>query len=147
MAKKTRIRGSISLIPNKKGEGIQAEIVTRPNTGQQGIFIPLGKNPSIHVKTVDDGTTYVNLDIEIVPTPNNEKSSHMVKLDVRNENREKFGLTWDQVNQSYTPIVGNLRTYPGTEDAGQPIQQPVQQPAQPGAYQGPDMPAEFDSAW
>ena len=149
MAKKIVYKGSVSLIKNKKGEGLNTETIIR--NGKKGVFIPIDENPSVYVKINPDGSKIINIDIEVVPTPNNQYgNSHYVTLDVGKANREKYGIQSNQL-RSHKPIVGNLRQF----EYDVPDQN-GQQGGYQGGYQG-DMPADiadqpaapeqFDGSW
>lgn len=149
MAKRITYKGSVTLFTNRKDKngqpikGIVSECLRHPQTGKPGVFIPIDENPSVFVSERNDGRT-INLDIELVETPNNQYgNSHMIKLAIGKENRQKLGnLTNEQWN-AYTPPVGNLKRFEfETRDDQQP-----QQPAQQGGYNGEDMPEQFDSSW
>jgi hypothetical protein len=110
MAKRKILLGSISLVPGKDGKGLKAEITTNQR-GLQGVFIPFDFNPAVYVKARQDGSTLVNLDIEIVETPDSKYgNSHMIKLSVGKENRQRLGQPTREQMDEYTPIVGNIKT-------------------------------------
>jgi hypothetical protein len=57
------------------------------------------------------------LDIFIRATQNNQYgNSHFVKANVGKTNREKFGISREQLQQ-YSPILGNLKPYTGGQNA------------------------------
>ena len=149
MAKNNTFRGSISLIKNKKGQGLTYEPIIRqsgPFKGMPCIVLPINElNPAIYYKKNDDGSKVINLDIEVRPTPNNQYgNSHYIRLSVGKENRQKYGITNDKLNE-LTPIVGNLKEFTFEGDRG---------PS--GAAQGEDdmppstpqaSPEPFDPTW
>lgn len=141
MAKKVKFLGSVSLVKDKNGKGLVSETIVHPKTGKKGIFIPVDDNPSIYVKVREDGKKTINLDIEIVETPNNTYgNSHLIKLNIGRENRQKLGNLSREQQDQLTPIVGNIRRFEfETQDNNGVGQQ--------GGYQGEDMPAEFSDTW
>jgi len=81
--------------------------------GQDCIVIPKGSNPSIFVTTTKNGATKAYLDVVIRESPNNQfGNTHFVKASVGKTNREKLGLTKEEL-QKYTPIIGNLKVFEG----------------------------------
>lgn len=140
MAKRTVYRGSVSLVKNSKGEGLNGETIIR--NGVKGIFIPVENNPAIYFKVKEDNSKIINLDIEVTPTPDNKYgNSHYIRLSVGKENREKYGIQPDQL-KNHTPIVGNLKeftyqTKDGTEGEDLP----------PSTPQAGNAPQQFDPSW
>ena len=54
------------------------------------------------------------LDLFVRATQNNQYgNTHFVKANVGKTNREKYGISKDDLGQ-YSPILGNLRPYAGT---------------------------------
>lgn len=81
--------------------------------GKNSIVIPVDSNPSIFVTTTKNGTNKAYLDIVIRESPNNQfGNTHFVKANVGKSNRERLGLTREDLPK-YTPIIGNLKTYEG----------------------------------
>lgn len=154
MAKRITYKGSVTLFTNRKDRNGQplksliSECIRHPKTGKPGVFIPIEDNPSIYLSERNGGRT-INLDIEAVETPNNQYgNSHLLKLSIGKENRQKLGTLTNEQYDQYTPIVGNLKRFEFEDRQGQ-------QEGQQG-YQGPDMPAniagggapqEFDGSW
>ena len=151
MAKKTTYKGSVTLYTNRKDKttgqpvkGLVSECLRHPQTGTPGIFIPIDVNPSIYVNE-RDGVRSISLDIELVETPNSKWGSHMIKLAVGKENRQKLGTLTNEQWNDLTPPVGNIKTIPGDQNGQQ------------GGYQGPNMPEsiaggnaappQFDGSW
>lgn len=134
MAKRTTYLGSISLLKTKKGEGLVSEPIM--HNGKKGIFISIDDNPAIYYKKNEDGTRTCNLDIEVKPVTNSQFSnSHMIKLNVGKENRQKFNIQGAQM-KDHTPIVGNLKAFEFEDRSSQ----------------GDDLPAgntpeQFDTDW
>ena len=134
MAKRTTHLGNIAL----------TNLVhqTRICEGKKGIFIPLEDNPCLFLSE-KNGKKTINLDIEVKPTPNNKYGSDfMVKASVGRENRQKLGISREEMER-YTPILGNLRTFE-FEDRQQGA--PTGQGTAPSGP-APDLPEEFDGSW
>ena len=54
----------------------------------------------------------MDLDIEVIPTPNSQYSDKMVKASLPKSVRDKCGVTFDSEEyKKMTPILGNLKTY------------------------------------
>lgn len=86
------------------------------------IVIPTN-NPSVFVCRTKNGTEKAYLDIVIRESPNNQYgNTHFVKANVGKTNRERFGITREDMPK-YTPIIGNLKRF----EAAQPAQE---QPAE-----------------
>lgn len=103
MAKRTKDIGHIRL------SELKHEVATK--AGVQGIFIPFNPNPCIYVNT-KDGKTTVDLDVEVIPTPNSKYSNKMVKASLPKSYREQNGVSFDSDRyKELTPILGNLKTY------------------------------------
>ena len=103
MAKRTKDIGHVRL------SELNHEVATK--AGVQGIFIPFNSNACIFVNT-KDGKTTVDLDIEVIPTPNSKYSNKMVKASLPKSYREKNGVSFDSERyKELTPILGNLKTY------------------------------------
>lgn len=74
------------------------------------IIIP-SSNPSVFVCDTKSGQKKAYLDIVIRESPNNQfGNTHFVKTNVGKTNRERLGITRDDI-QKYTPIIGNLKTF------------------------------------
>ena len=89
--------------------------------GQDSIVIPTGANPAIFVSTTKNGSTKAYLDIVVKETSNNQfGNTHFVKTNVGKSNRERLGISRDDLPK-YTPIIGNLKTFEshGQSQAGQ----------------------------
>lgn len=109
MAKRIKDIGHIRL------SELKHEVATK--AGVQGIFIPFNTNPCIFVNTKDDKTT-VDLDVEVIPTPNSKYSDKMVKASLPKSYREQNGVSFDSERyKELTPILGNLKTYEFEEQA------------------------------
>lgn len=86
------------------------------------IVIPTN-NPSVFVCRTKNGAEKAYLDIVIRESPNNQYgNTHFVKANVGKSNRERFGITREDMPK-YTPIIGNLKRF----EAAQPAQE---QPAE-----------------
>lgn len=86
------------------------------------IVIPTN-NPSVFVCRTKNGAEKAYLDIVIRESPNNQYgNTHFVKANVGKSNRERFGITREDMPK-YTPIIGNLKRF----EAAQPVQE---QPAE-----------------
>ena len=86
------------------------------------IVIPTN-NPSVFVCRTKNGAEKAYLDIVIRESPNNQYgNTHFVKANVGKTNRERFGITREDMPK-YTPIIGNLKRF----EAAQPAQE---QPAE-----------------
>ena len=89
--------------------------------GKNSIVIPVDSNPSIFVTTTKNGTNKAYLDIVIRESPNNQfGNTHFVKANVGKSNREKLGISREEL-QKYTPIIGNLKTFESSAKAQQPV--------------------------
>ena len=86
------------------------------------IVIPTN-NPSVFVCRTKNGAEKAYLDIVIRESPNNQYgNTHFVKANVGKSNRERFGISREDMPK-YTPIIGNLKRF----DAAQSVQE---QPAE-----------------
>ena len=86
------------------------------------IVIPTN-NPSVFVCKTKNGAEKAYLDIVIRESPNNQYgNTHFVKANVGKSNRERFGISREDLPK-YTPIIGNLKRF----EAAQPVQE---QPAE-----------------
>ena len=86
------------------------------------IVIPTN-NPSVFVCRTKNGAEKAYLDIVIRESPNNQYgNTHFVKANVGKSNRERFGISREDLPK-YTPIIGNLKRF----EAAQPVQE---QPAE-----------------
>lgn len=103
MAKKTKDIGHVRLSELKCA-------IAQMNS-EQGIFIPFRPNACIFVSN-KDGKTTVDLDIEVIPTPNSKYSDKMVKASLPKSFRDKNRISFDSDEyKALTPILGNLKTY------------------------------------
>ena len=103
MAKKTKDIGHVRLS--------ELKCAIAQMSGERGIFIPFRPNACIFVNE-KDGKTTVDLDIEVIPTPNSQYSDKMVKASLPKSVRDKCGLSFDSEEyKKMTPILGNLKTY------------------------------------
>lgn len=103
MAKRTTDIGHIRL------SDLASEIATK--AGKRGIFIPFEDNACIFVNE-KEGKTNVDLDIEVIPTPNSQYSDKMVKASLPKSYRQAHNLRFDSDEyKRITPILGNLKTY------------------------------------
>ena len=86
------------------------------------IVIPTN-NPSVFVCRTKNGAEKAYLDIVIRESPNNQYgNTHFVKANVGKSNRERFGISREDMPK-YTPIIGNLKRF----EAAQSVQE---QPAE-----------------
>ena len=84
--------------------------------GQECIVIPCPANPAIFHMVTRNGQQKALLDIFIRATQNNQYgNSHFVKANVGKTNREKLGISREQLQQ-YSPILGNLKPYTGSQN-------------------------------
>ena len=89
--------------------------------GHNSIVIPVDSNPSIFVTTTKNGTTKAYLDIVIRESPSNQfGNTHFVKANVGKSNREKLGLSREEL-QKYAPVIGNLKTFEATQKSQRPV--------------------------
>lgn len=89
--------------------------------GRNCIVIPVENNPSIFVTSTKSGAARAYLDIVIRESPNNQfGNTHFVKANVGKSNREKLGISREEL-QKYTPIIGNLKTFESSAKAQQPV--------------------------
>lgn len=83
------------------------------------IIIP-SSNPSVFVCDTKSGQKKAYLDIVIRESPNNQfGNTHFVKANVGRSNRERFGISREDLPK-YTPIIGNLRTFEPAPRQAQP---------------------------
>ena len=74
------------------------------------IVIP-STNPSVFVCDTKSGQKKAYLDIVIRESPNNQYgNTHFVKANVGKSNRERLGISRDDLPR-YTPIIGNLKPF------------------------------------
>ena len=74
------------------------------------IIIP-SSNPSVFVCDTKSGQRKAYLDIVIRESPNNQfGNTHFVKTNVGKSNRERLGISKDELPK-YTPIIGNLKAF------------------------------------
>ena len=79
--------------------------------GKDSIVIPKDSNPSIFITTTKNGATRAYLDIVVRESPVNQfGNTHFVKANVGKTNRERLGLSREEM-QKYAPIIGNLKTF------------------------------------
>ena len=91
---------------------VDSRLVTVGN--EEGVFIPFSSNPSIYRRQTKKGQEKAELDFVMRPTTNGlGGNTHFVKANVGKTNREKYGISKDDLGQ-YSPILGNLRPYAGT---------------------------------
>ena len=87
----------------------QARMQTINN--EECIVIPRQANPSIYMIQTQSGQKKALLDIFIRATQNSQYgNTHFIKANVGKTNREKYGISKDDLGQ-YSPILGNLRPY------------------------------------
>ena len=85
--------------------------------GQDCIVIPCSANPAIYHMVTRAGQQKALLDIFVRATQNNQYgNSHFVKANVGKTNREKYGISREDLPQ-YSPILGNLKPYAGGHTA------------------------------
>ena len=78
---------------------------------EECIVIPRQANPSIYMIQTQSGQKKALLDLFVRATQNNQYgNTHFVKANVGKTNREKYGISKDDLGQ-YSPILGNLRPY------------------------------------
>lgn len=79
--------------------------------GQECIVIPANANPAIYMSQTRSGQPKAMLDVFIRETSNNQYgNTHFVKANVGKANRERFGISKDELGK-YSPIIGNIRPY------------------------------------
>ena len=77
--------------------------------GQECIVIPVNANPAIYMSQTRSGQPKAMLDVFIRETSNNQYgNTHFVKANVGQANRERFGISKDELGK-YSPIIGNIR--------------------------------------
>ena len=87
------------------------------------IIIP-SSNPSMFVCDTKSGQRKAYLDIVIRESPNNQfGNTHFVKTNVGKSNRERLGISKDELPK-YTPIIGNLKVFEYQAQAPSAAQQP-----------------------
>ena len=85
--------------------------------GQDCIVIPCSANPAIYHMVTRAGQQKALLDVFVRATQNNQYgNSHFVKANVGRTNREKYGISREDLPQ-YSPILGNLKPYAGGQTA------------------------------
>ena len=78
---------------------------------EECIVIPRHANPSIYMTQTQSGQKKALLDLFVRATQNNQYgNNHFVKANVGKTNREKYGISKDDLSQ-FSPILGNLRPY------------------------------------
>lgn len=81
---------------------------------EECIVIPKDANPAIYMTQNQSGQKKAMLDIFVRATQNSQYgSTHFVKANVGKTNREKYGISREQLPQ-YSPIMGNLKPYNGS---------------------------------
>lgn len=81
--------------------------------GQDCIVIPCSANPAIYHMVTRAGQQKALLDVFVRATQDNQYgNSHFVKANVGKTNREKYGISREDLPQ-YSPILGNLKPYAG----------------------------------
>ena len=89
--------------------------------GQECIVIPCSANPSIYMSQAKTGQRKALLDVFIRATQNSQYgNSHFVKANVGKTNRERYGISREDLPQ-YSPIIGNLKPYTAS---GAPVERP-----------------------
>lgn len=84
---------------------------------EECIVIPKAANPAIFHMMTKAGQQKALLDIFVRATQNNQYgNSHFVKANVGKTNREKYGISREELPQ-YSPILGNLKPYTGGQTA------------------------------
>ena len=79
--------------------------------GQDCIVIPINANPAIFMSQARTGQPKAMLDVFIRETSNNQYgNTHFVKANVGKANRERFGISKEELGK-YSPIIGNIRPY------------------------------------
>ena len=79
--------------------------------GQDCIVIPVNSNPAIYMSQARTGQPKAMLDVFIRETSNNQYgNTHFVKANVGKANRERFGISKEELGK-YSPIIGNIRPY------------------------------------
>ena len=79
--------------------------------GQDCIVIPVNANPAIFMSQARTGQPKAMLDVFIRETSNNQYgNTHFVKANVGKANRERFGISKEELGK-YSPIIGNIRPY------------------------------------
>ena len=79
--------------------------------GQECIVIPVNANPAIYMSQTRSGQPKAMLDVFIRETSNNQYgNTHFVKANVDKANRERFGISNEELGK-YSPIIGNIRPY------------------------------------
>lgn len=78
---------------------------------EECIVIPKDANPAIYMTQTQSGQKKALLDVVVRATQNNPYgNTHFVKANVGKTNREKYGISREQLAQ-YSPIMGNLKPY------------------------------------
>jgi len=86
-------------------------------SGQECIVIPCSANPAIYMSQAKTGQQKALLDIFIRATQNSQYgNSHFVKANVGKTNRERYGISREELGK-YSPILGNLKVYTGGTQA------------------------------
>ena len=79
--------------------------------GQECIVIPVNANPAIFMSQARTGQPKAMLDVFIRETSNNRYgNTHFVKANVGKANRERFGISKEELGK-FSPIIGNIRPY------------------------------------
>lgn len=97
----------------------QLDLLMLPNSrmqvvdNEECIVIPKDANPAIYMTQTQTGQRKALLDVFVRATQNNQYgNSHFVKAYVGKTNREKYGISKEDLPQ-YSPILGNLKPYKG----------------------------------
>ena len=99
---------------------LNSEITTKK--GVPGIWIPFPDNKCIFIHEGKNGKTNVDVEIEVIPTPNSKYTDKMVKASLPKAVREKERIQFDSDEyRQMTPILGNLK-YFQFEDRSQQTQ-------------------------
>ena len=81
--------------------------------GQECIVIPVNENPTIYPFVSRNGQPKAHLELFFRETSGNQYgNTHFIKSIVGKTNREKFGISPENLQQ-YTPILGNMKPYEG----------------------------------
>lgn len=91
--------------------------------GQECIVIPVKANPTIFPFVSKNGQQKAQLELFFRETSSNQYgNTHFIKSLVGKTNREKYGISSDEL-QKYTPIVGNMKPYESRTQEAQPPQE------------------------
>lgn len=85
--------------------------------GEDCIVIPVKSNPSVFMTQTRSGAPKGLLNIFIRETSNNQYgNTHFVKANVGKTNRERYGISKDELGR-YSPIIGNIKPYEGSQQS------------------------------